>query len=50
MFGLPQPEPTEEERKAQEEQSFLVVRNAACAAALLWFSPVVWNFVKRQWK
>lgn len=50
MFGLPQQEVSEEEKKQHQEQSNQIVRNALYASAVLWLSPIVWNFVKRQWK
>lgn len=49
MFGLPQ-ETSEEERKQHEEQTQTIVRNATCAAVLLWASPVVWHFIRKQWQ
>ncbi|CCE62951.1 hypothetical protein TPHA_0D03150 [Tetrapisispora phaffii CBS 4417] len=50
MFGLPQGEPSEEEKQLHQQQTNATVRNSLCAAALLWVSPMVWNFVKKQWK
>ncbi|SMN22328.1 similar to Saccharomyces cerevisiae YPR133W-A TOM5 Component of the TOM (translocase of outer membrane) complex responsible for recognition and initial import of all mitochondrially directed proteins [Maudiozyma saulgeensis] len=50
MFGLPQQEVSEEEKKQHQEQSNQTVRNAVIASAVLWVSPIVWNFVKKQWK
>ncbi|SCV02997.1 LAMI_0H04654g1_1 [Lachancea mirantina] len=50
MFGLPQQQPSEEEKKIHQLQSYQTLINAGYVAGLLWISPIVWNFVKKQWK
>ncbi|SCU94819.1 LAME_0F09428g1_1 [Lachancea meyersii CBS 8951] len=50
MFGLPQQPPSEEEKKIHQQQSNQTLITAGYAAALLWVSPMVWHFIKRQWK
>ncbi|EDO18323.1 hypothetical protein Kpol_1039p72 [Vanderwaltozyma polyspora DSM 70294] len=50
MFGLPQGEPSAEEKKQHQDQTNATVRNAAYAAIFLWVSPMVWHFVQKQWK
>ncbi|CCF55966.1 hypothetical protein KAFR_0A05310 [Kazachstania africana CBS 2517] len=50
MFGLPQQEISEEEKRMHEEQTNKTLRNAAVASVVLWVSPIVWHFVKKQWK
>ncbi|CCC67730.1 hypothetical protein NCAS_0A11720 [Naumovozyma castellii] len=50
MFGLPQQEATEEEKQLHQQQTNRTIVTAAYTAALLWASPIVWHFVKKQWK
>lgn len=50
MFGLPQGEPSEEEKNLHQQQTNNTIRNAAYVAGLLWVSPMIWNFLKKQWK
>ncbi|AAS50471.1 AAR106Cp [Eremothecium gossypii ATCC 10895] len=50
MFGFPQQQPSEEELKKHQEQTNSTVMTAAYAAAFLWVSPIVWNFIRKQWK
>lgn len=50
MFGLPQQEPSEEEKKLHQQATNKTLMNAAYASALLWLSPLVWHFIKKQWK
>ncbi|KAL3235109.1 Mitochondrial import receptor subunit TOM5 [Nakaseomyces bracarensis] len=41
---------SEEEKKLHQKRTEQTLMNAACVAAFLWVSPMVWNFVKKQWK
>lgn len=50
MFGLPQQETSEEEKKLHQQATNKTLINAAYASALLWLSPLVWHFIKKQWK
>lgn len=50
MFGFPQQQPSEEEKKIHQAQTNQTLVNAAYAAAALWLSPLIWNFVKKQFK
>ncbi len=50
MFGIPQQEPTEEEKKVRQEAANNTLKTAAALSFALWISPVVWNFVRKQWQ
>lgn len=50
MFGLPQQPPSEDELRQHQQQTNQTLLKAAYSAIFLWMSPVVWNFVKKQWK
>lgn len=50
MFGLPQQEVSEEEKRAHQEQAEKTLKQAAYVAAFLWVSPMIWHLVKKQWK
>lgn len=50
MFGIPQQEPSEEEKKLRQEAANSTLKNAVALSLVLWVSPMVWNFVKKQWQ
>ncbi|AMD20708.1 HDL036Cp [Eremothecium sinecaudum] len=50
MFGLGEQQPSEEELKKHQEQTNSVIISAAYVAALLWTSPMLWSFIRKQWK
>ena len=50
MFGLPQQEVSEQEKRAHQEQTEKTLKQAAYVAAFLWVSPMIWHLVKKQWK
>lgn len=41
MFGLPQQEVSEEEKRAHQEQTEKTLKQAAYVAAFLWVSPMI---------
>lgn len=45
MFGG---EPSEEERKLQEQMAYDNLKLAGIIAGALWLTPVIYNFVKKQ--
>lgn len=49
MFGIPQQESSEEEKKLRQEAANSTLKTAAILGTALWLSPIVWNFVKKQW-
>lgn len=49
MFGIPQQEPSEEEKRLRQEAANSTLKTAAILGTALWLSPIVWNFVKKQW-
>lgn len=50
MFGLPQQEPSEEEKKLHQDATNKTVLNAVYTGAILWLAPLALHFIKRQWK
>lgn len=45
MFGG---EPSEEDRKIQEQMAYDNLKLAGIIAGALWLTPVIYNFVKKQ--
>ncbi|AQZ10886.1 TOM5 (YPR133W-A) [Zygosaccharomyces parabailii] len=50
MFGLPQQEPSEEEKKLHQQATNRTVMNAVYGGAILWFAPLLLHFIRKQWK
>ncbi|KAL6947581.1 translocase of the outer membrane [Hanseniaspora osmophila] len=48
MFGFPGQEPSEEEKNLHQRQSESTVSKAVYGAALLWVSPIIYHFIKKQ--
>lgn len=49
MFGGPgSNQPTEEQRKLQEQYAYDTLRTASLIAAALWVTPIVFHYVKKQ--
>jgi mitochondrial import receptor subunit TOM5 len=48
MFGAGAGQPTEEQRKAQEQYAYDTLKTAGAIAGLLWITPIVYHYIKKQ--
>ena len=46
MYGGPQP--TEEQKKLQEQYAYDTLKFAGLVAGALWISPIIVNFIRKQ--
>lgn len=48
MFGGPEAQASEEQKKLQEQYANSTIKTAGVLAAALWVTPIVFHFIKRQ--
>ncbi|OBA24496.1 hypothetical protein METBIDRAFT_37464 [Metschnikowia bicuspidata var. bicuspidata NRRL YB-4993] len=48
MFGGPGAQPSEEQKKLQEQYAYSTLQTAGLMAGALWITPIIFHFVKKQ--
>jgi len=48
MFGGPGAQPSEEQKKLQEQYAYDTLRTAGYIAAALWVTPIIYHWAKKQ--
>lgn len=48
MFGGPGAQPSEEQKKLQEQYAIDTLKTAGLIAGALWVTPIVYHFIKKQ--